>query len=217
MHSTKTQILFLLKRSDGSSVDDLSSSLQLAPMTIRQHLMALERDTLVESTEVRRSTGRPHYHYRLTGEGHRQVSGGYDRMLALLVDQAGALDTADVTSATPELRRTRLFRRAAQTLAERHAGEVRRLAGSERAERIVLILREHGGFAEWHQIDGGFELRDFNCIFRATVAAAGPCGWHDTFLSELLNEEIEGAAEPDGCAACCRYIIRGRPTAPASV
>lgn len=215
MHSTKTEILSLLKRNDGSSVEDLASSLQLAPMTIRQHLTALERDALVESTEVRRSTGRPHYHYRLTGDGHRQLSGGQDRMLALLVDQAGALDTADLDAATPELRRTRLFRRAALALAERHAGEVQRLAGSERLDRITLILRDHGGFADWHALDGGFELRDFNCVFRATVAASGPCAWHDTFLGEVLNEAIEAVGEPDGCAACCRYIIRGRPPEPA--
>ena len=59
MHSTKTEILAHLKRNDGSTVDGIASSLNLAPMTVRQHLMALERDGAVRSEEVRRATGRP--------------------------------------------------------------------------------------------------------------------------------------------------------------
>jgi len=59
MHSTKTEILAHLKRNDGSTVDGIASSLNLAPMTVRQHLMALERDGMVRAEEVRRFVGRP--------------------------------------------------------------------------------------------------------------------------------------------------------------
>ena len=89
MHSTKTDILALLKRNDGATVDEISSALGLAPMTVRQHLTALERDALVSGQEVRRPTGRPHFRFRLTEDGHRRVSDGYDRLLALLVTAAG--------------------------------------------------------------------------------------------------------------------------------
>ena len=44
MHSTKNEILALLKRSDGASVEELSTALGFASMTVRQHLTALERD-----------------------------------------------------------------------------------------------------------------------------------------------------------------------------
>ena len=63
MHNTKTEILALLKRSDGATVDDIATSLSLASMTVRQHLTALQRDALIQAQEVRRATGRPHYLY----------------------------------------------------------------------------------------------------------------------------------------------------------
>jgi predicted ArsR family transcriptional regulator len=208
MHSTKTEILSLLKRIDGSTVDELASALKLAPMTVRQHLTALERDALVVAVEVRRATGRPHYLYRLTGDGHRHVLDGHDRMLALLVEQVGACEAAAFTAMPPQHRRAELFSLAAAALAARHRSEVKALRGTGRIDRAVAILRTHGGFAEWqHAADGAVELRDYGCAYRATVGADGPCAWHETFLSALLDVEIRTADAPADCAACCRYLI----------
>ena len=105
MHATKTEILARLKRTDNASVDELSSALGLAPMTVRQHLTALERDALVHAEEVRRPAGRPQFRYSLTDEGHRAVAEGYDRLVALLIEQAGALDPLELVGATPDGRR----------------------------------------------------------------------------------------------------------------
>jgi len=209
MHSTKTEILAHLKRNDGSTVDGIASSLNLAPMTVRQHLMALERDGMVRAEEVRRPTGRPHFRYLLTDDGHRRLSDGYDRLLALLVEQAG-LSTANGAH-TPAERRDELFRTAAVALAGRHAAELRGLAPAAQAERAVDILRLHGGFAEWHDLGEGVEIRDFGCVYRETVSRVGPCAWHEAFLSPLLDADVRFAAgAPTGCAVCCRYIIRAR-------
>ena len=199
MHSTKTEILSLLKRSDGSTVDELASTLSLAPMTVRQHLIALERDALVRAEEVRRAMGRPHHLYRLTDDGHRRTLDGHDRMLALLVEHAGLLEPADVAGRSPAERRAALFRRAALSLAERHRAESRALAGTERIERAVQILRSHGGFAEWHDVGDAWEVRDFACVYRAAVepaGSAGPCDWHETFLSGFLDVPIRVADSP---------------------
>lgn len=216
MHSTKSEILALLKRSDGSTVDDLASALGLAPMTVRQHLTAMDRDGLVRAEEVRRPTGRPHYRYRLTADGHRHVSHGHDRMLALLVEQVGGIEAADVAGAAPDERRGRLFRRAAEALAEAHRAELRTLPAAARAERIAAILQAHGGFAEWHQLGGdALELRDFSCVFRATVGSCVPCEWHETFLTAILGTPVRAADGPADCADCCRYVIPARALAPA--
>jgi len=207
MHSTKTEILTLLKRSDGATVDDLSTSIGLASMTVRQHLVALERDALVQAEEVRRATGRPHFRYRLTEEGHRRISDGYDRLVALLIEEAGALEPGELAPATPEARRNALVRRAARALAHKHRADVAAVAGPEKMERIVVILKTYGGFAEFHDHADGFELRDFNCIIRENVGS-GPCEWHQTFLSEVLDAPVRLEKRPeDGCAICCRYVI----------
>lgn len=207
MHSTKTEILTLLKRADGRTVDDISSALGLASMTVRQHLMALERDLLVRAEEVRRQTGRPHFQYRLTEEGHRTISDGYDRLVALLIEEAGALEPEDVAGTGPEARRNALVRRAAKALAARHRGELDAARGAQRMDRLVDVLHSYGGFAEWHEHEDGYEVRDFNCIVRENVGS-GPCVWHETFLSEALGTPVQAAERPgDGCALCCRYLI----------
>ena len=207
MHSTKTEILALLKRNDGSTVDDLASSLRLAPMTVRQHLTALERDALVRAEEVRRQTGRPHHLYRLTVDGHRRTIDGHDRMLALLVEQAGLLEPADIAGLAPAERRAGLFRKAALSLAERHRADVRALAGAERMDRVMLILRSHGGFAEWHDLGDAWEMRDFACVYRAVARGDGACDWHETFLSSLLDVPIRMVEHQADCADCCRYLL----------
>jgi len=212
LHSTKTQILALLKRTDGAAVDELASSLGLAAMTVRQHLTALERDSLVRSQEVRRPMGRPHFRYSLTQLGHSQVAQGFDRLLALLIEAAGRLRPADLDG-SPEAPRRQLFALAAESLAARHRTELEGLDGAGRAERLVEILRLHGGFAEWHDLgDGRVELRDFSCVYRNTVGGCEPCAWHETFLAGIMGEaaRIETAPDTDDCAACCRYHIAPR-------
>jgi predicted ArsR family transcriptional regulator len=206
MHSTKTEILALLKRSDGASVDEISASIGLASMTVRQHLTALERDALVQAEEVRRPTGRPHFRYSLTEHGHRSIAQGYDRLVTLLVDAVGALDVPGNGRARREV-----FRAAAESLALKHRPEFAQASGRERIERAVVILRSHGGFAEYHEHDGVFELRDFSCVFRQALGSDGPCEWHETFLRGALGDGVEPAPEPgDGCAAACRYVIPSR-------
>ena len=208
MHSTKTEILAHLKRNDGSTVDGIASSLNLAPMTVRQHLTALERDGAVRAEEVRRPTGRPHFHYRLTDDGHRRLSEGYDRLVALLVEQAGVIEP---NGHSPDGKRSALFRAAAVSLAERNAAEVRGLNPREAVERTVTILRMHGGFTEQHSIGDAYEIRDFGCVYREMVSRTGRCEWHQPFLEALLDADVQAAEEDDGqCIACCRYVVRMR-------
>lgn len=209
MHTTKTEILAHLKRHDGSTVDGIASSLNLAPMTVRQHLTALERDGAVRAAEVRRATGRPHYQYRLTEDGHRRLSDGYDRLLSLLVEQVGVMEQ---NGHGPSGRREALFRSAAMALAERLAPELRTLPLAEQVDRAVTELSRHGGFAEHHETAGGFEVRDFGCVYRELVTRSGPCAWHETFLAAALNAEVDTADDPAECAVCCRFTVRARAT-----
>lgn len=207
MHTTKNEILAHLKRHDGSTVDGIASSLNLAPMTVRQHLTALERDGAVRATEVRRPTGRPHFQYRLTDEGHRRLCDGYDRLVGLLVEQVGVIEP---NGHGPGGRREALFRSAAMSLAERLAPELRSLPLNDQVGRAVAELSRHGGFAEYHERDGDFEVRDFGCVYRELVTRSGRCTWHETFLSAALNAEVSSADEPGECAACCRFTVRAR-------
>src|SRR3989337_1077020 len=85
LQSSKHEILAYLKRTGGSAVDGVAQALGLAPVTVRQHLTALQRDDLVESSAIRRPTGRPHYEYRLTRRGEDTFPRRYDRLAGMLL------------------------------------------------------------------------------------------------------------------------------------
>ena len=48
----------------------MAQAMGLASATVRRHLDILQRDHLVSWTEARRQTGRPHYVFFLTENGH---------------------------------------------------------------------------------------------------------------------------------------------------
>jgi len=81
------------------------------------------------------------------------------------------------------------------------------LAGAARMDRIAAILRSHGGFADWHDLGGEVELRDFSCVFRTSVGGHVPCAWHEAFLAAILGADVRAPIEPAACADCCRCIV----------
>src|SRR5438309_1180307 len=91
MQSTKSQILAALKRQGHCSVDELAAQLSLAPMTVRQHLAMLERDSLVESHEERQRLGRPHFVFVLTEKGEASFPKQYDEIARQLLSEVGRL------------------------------------------------------------------------------------------------------------------------------
>ena len=86
MNDTKAEILALLKRNGGHSVNELAATLDLAPITIRQHMTRLERDGLLLSEPQTNGTGRPHYVFRLSPKAQAQAFPyRSDRIVELLI------------------------------------------------------------------------------------------------------------------------------------
>src|SRR3990172_7872226 len=113
MQTTKQQILTLLKRAGGATIEEAAGSLPVASMTARQHLVGLERDGLVQAEKVRRNTGRPHYLFSLTPKGEEMFPRRYELFAQLLLDEAGLLTTDDIEGLAPEDKRALLLKRTA--------------------------------------------------------------------------------------------------------
>ena len=69
MQQTRWEIVQTLKRSGGSTVEELARAHSLAPMTVRQHLGVLERDGLMAISLRRNGPGRPARLYALSDSG----------------------------------------------------------------------------------------------------------------------------------------------------
>lgn len=209
MNTTKTEVLALLKRNGGHTVNELAAATELAPITIRQHLTHLQRDGLVVSEERSQPTGRPHFVFRLSAKGH---AAGFprrsDRLVELLVREMGSLDWAELSGLTPQEKTSFILQRLAHRLADEYAPLLQGWPVQERVVFATEVMHTDGGFAEWERTERGYEIRDFNCLFhRLTDGDSQACEWHRSFLSRMLETEVRVSPCVDGAGECCRYEI----------
>lgn len=213
MKDTKTEILALLKRNGGHSVSELAKGLQLSPVTIRQHLTHLERDGLVLADKRAGTSGRPMYVFRLTAKAHAAAfPRRSDRLAELLLREIGLLGGRELEGLTPDQRTGLVVQRLAGRLADEYAPLLQGWPLAERVAFVTEVMHADGGFAEWVTTEGGYEIRDFNCLFhRLLDNGAETCEWHRTFLGRMLGTEVRLEPCPDGSADCCRYLIQALP------
>lgn len=215
MKSTKEQILSYLKRSGGSTVDDLAGEFGLARMTVRQHLTGLERDGVVETCEEKGRSGRPHMVFSLTERGEELFPKRYDRLADLVLKEATQLTADEIAGLDEDGRKRLLLQKMVERVYREHE---KRIAGKSLAERVKLvadILREEGGFAEWSDAGDGFEIVDYNCVYRRVVDShPGVCDWHISLLGRLLGGKVECSQFMSKGAESCRFVVRDAKAAP---
>jgi predicted ArsR family transcriptional regulator len=215
VQTSKTRILAVLKRCGQSSVDDLASALSLAPMTVRQHLTALERDELVTVAERRNGAGRPRHLYSLTERGDAAFPRRYDRFAALLLAELQDLDLDLLAAPGCPDRMGLVLDGLARREAAPHIGRLAELTLSERAQAAAAILHEIGGFAEAVDAPDGVELRDYNCVYRGLrPAESGPCAWHVRLVPLLMQVPVAEIPAAAGAGRCCSMYVRCTAPAP---
>ena len=70
----------------------------------------------------------------------------------------------------------------------------------ERVSAVAEILREEGGFAEWKTDEHGYEIIDYNCVYRAVADSHNDlCEWHVSLLGRLLGKQVD----------CNQFIAEG--------
>ena len=209
MNDTKGEILALLKRTGGHSVNELASTLALAPITIRQHLTRLERDGLLLSESKTNGTGRPHYVFRLSAKAHAEAFPyRSDRLVELLIKEIAYLEASELQGLSERQRTVPLLGRLAERLANEYAAVIQGWPLQERVVFVTEVMQSDGGFAEWEKTERGFEIRDFNCLFHRLLDG-DVCEWHSTFLKNVLGADLHVEA----CATdehCCRYAVEAK-------
>ncbi|MHB1131957.1 MAG: helix-turn-helix transcriptional regulator [Chloroflexota bacterium] len=206
MQATRREILDILKRRAGATVDELARSLELSPMCIRQHLALLERDGLVSPREVRRRTGRPHYFYTLTDKSDEHFPKSYDRLASAILSELKNSDGPERTTA--------LLRNMGARLGDQYAEQLAGRSFEERLSVVVGLLNNGSGLGEWQRVDEGYVLREFDCPYRK-VAVEHPevCDLHAEILVRALDVEVERPENQARGDVRCSYRVR--PKSPA--
>lgn len=200
--TTRGKIVATLRERGSASAADLATEFGLSPNAVRQQLVALERDGLVEETSVRRGPTKPTIEFSLTAEADKLFPQHYDRMLSAVLREVKAKYGKDGVD--------EIFDGIAKRAAEKTAAKINGTDPRERVEQLVGVLRESGVVAEYSLIDGGFSLTEHNCPYSGVVKEHPEvCGVIHHVLDETIGgEHVQVESLRDG-GKSCKFELKG--------
>ena len=202
MSISRDNILTIIRQNNGVNVDDLAAEMDLAPATVRRHLDILERDGLVDHTEVRKPTGRPQYSFHLTEKGHDSVPKDYSRLLTELVREIESISADAIGGrAGSEVLKDTLTR-----IGQKRATEYSR--GREPLDAVRAAF-EDGGYDPIIEANGdGLKIRVTNCPYRRASADDNIiCTVDEAMVQSLLGPGVEHNASIARQANECTYLM----------
>jgi len=199
---TRQAILDNLKEHGPATVDELVKVLGLNSVTVRHHLDILRSEELIADPVVRHRNkpGRPQYVYGLSDKASTRFPKNYCELAAKLLEEVKA-------SAAPGSVGVIL-----DGVANRLAATAPKCAGdqpvTQRLDRAVTFLNDHGYVAGWDSSGGGYLLHTCNCPYEG-LAKDNPelCNMYLTLTASLLGGTVERVSRVLDGASCCSYRL----------
>ena len=179
-------ILDLLHRGGPSSVTQLAVSTGVTATAVRQRLVRLMGQDLVERVVNRAGRGRPGHHYSLTDRAKRQAGSNFADLAIALWEEIRSVPD-------PEVRRG-LLTRLAKRLASIYADKI---TGTTLADRMESVQELFGQRNVAMEVDRSGELpvlKAHSCPYPELAEHdRGICSMEKILFSELLGREFAGA------------------------
>ena len=200
---TGERILHIIKREGRVTAKQIADLLDMTTMGARQHLQALEDDSLLAIEDIRVKVGRPTRHWSLTAKGHRHFADRHGELTIQVIDAVERLYGLEgVEKVTLD--------RESQTLAHYQAY----MHGCETLEAklkaLVEIREQEGYMAEFEACDGGYLFTENHCpICRAATHCPSLCQSELNIFRQLLGPEchIERTEHIVRGERRCRYRV----------
>lgn len=172
--------MLLLKKHGPSTVARLSQQLGVTPNAVRQHLSALERDSLVTQRPVKIGPSKPALVYSLTADAEGLFPKHYGALLLGLVKE--------IVRREGETGARSWLGQLGHSFARSYVYPMSHLTIQDKLEAVGRILEENGSITEWEETRQGMRVRDFNCPY-ATAVMDHPevCEVQRGFLQGLLG------------------------------
>lgn len=157
MKGTKESILyqfFLLRK---ATISQLSEILSVSEISIRHHLIRLEAEGILTSTEERHGVGRPRFVYSLTEKGFQNAPTNPSK----ISDQA--LFTIKRFLGTDTL--LQLFRQIGRDLARTYTSTLDAESQDEMLAQITDTLTKDGFIFSWAKSEEKYTLQIHHCPF----------------------------------------------------
>lgn len=202
--SSQGRIVQQLRGGD-RTVEDLATNLELTGNAIRGHLLALERDGIVEQRGRRPGLRRPAIEYGLTSASEQHLSRAYVPVLQALVATLAERSTpAQLKTVLEEVGRRLAL------AAPRPAGDL-----GARAEAAAQILRDLGANISIERRAHSATVRGSACPL-ADVVAQHPavCRSVQTLLEEVSGAAVEEVCDHGPRPACGFVLTSAKPARP---
>lgn len=194
---TRTRLLRLVRRSS-HSITELAASLGITDNAVRTHMVALERDGLVQPAGVQRSTGgKPARLYELTAAAEELFPKAYGLVLLELIttirEEEGEATALD------------LLRRVGRRLGSRSTPE-----GSDGAARVaaaVALLESIGGSVEVTRSDADWHIQADGCPLSQVVAESPDlCTLATSLVAEATGLQVTENCDRSGRPKCSFHL-----------
>jgi predicted ArsR family transcriptional regulator len=200
--STKDKILELLKKDGFMSVNDLTNRLSITHMAVRKHLSQLEKDALIQASELKQPVGRPLQIYSLTEKGERLFAKNYEgitlEFLRYLQELHGQ-ESIDM-----------LFHKREERLTKELSTKLTPFSGAERVKELISIQNKKGYMADLIQTSPDtFELIEHNCpILAVAQVYTVACTCETKMLQNVLQTDdiTRKSCKTDGSHHCTFFI-----------
>ncbi|MDQ6809113.1 MAG: transcriptional regulator [Verrucomicrobiota bacterium] len=150
----RLEILNMLKRTKGLSVNELVAKMKMSYMGIKQHCLTLERDGYLDTWRRPQKMGRPEMVYRLTRRSHDLYPCDSNDFTLELLKSIGEIHGANA----PEKLLFSVFERKSAALKERCVGDTVR----DRAKWLAQEREKEGFMSQYmeDEKDGGPQIME---------------------------------------------------------
>ncbi len=179
---TRQMILDTLKRHGKLTIEGIAGHLGISAVAVRQQILKLQADGIVQTDIQRKGIGRPTHQFRLTAAGDTEYPRTYDRLLTSLLDELRCSKGEQAVNQLFELHRERLAH------SYRVRTEGRPLPA--RVKEIAEIQREAGFMPEvTEESDHSWTITEFNCpLCEVSKKYPTACDQELFLITELIQD-----------------------------
>jgi len=189
-------------RERGTACAELAALFGLSPNAVRQQLVVLERDGLVEERAVRRGPTKPTLEFSLTPKADTLFPQQYDKMLAAVLREVKEQFGSPAVG--------QIFDRIARHSVERTKPKITATDPEGKVAQLTQVLRDRGVVAEYSLVDGGFLLQEHTCPYSGVVKDHPEvCSVIHHVIDETLGGEHEQIESLASGGKACTFQLKG--------
>jgi len=200
--TTRGKIVAELRERGTACAAELAALFGLSPNAVRQQLVVLERDGLVEERAVRRGPTKPTLEFSLTPKADSLFPQQYDKMLSAVLREIKEQFGPPAVE--------QLFDRIARRSVERTKPKITAGDPEGKVAQLTQVLRDRGVVAEYSLVDGGFLLQEHTCPYSGVVKDHPEvCSVIHHVIDETLGGEHEQIDSLASGGKACTFQLKG--------